>query len=109
MLDPKYIKENPDKVKKAMKNRGLNADKIIDKIIYLGKQMIVEQEGKNKLKKLSEEIANLEGEERAVKIAEVKKTKERVNNGGSEKERQRLLAKLPNIPRDDVKVGNIKK
>lgn len=105
MLDPKYIKENVDKVKEAMQSRGFDADKKIDRIAALGKDIMSEQENASKINKLSEEIANLEGEDRAAKIAEVKELKEKMGDSGAEKERQDLLAELPNIPKEDVKAG----
>lgn len=105
MLDSKYIKENVDQVKEAMKSRGFNANKKIDRIIELGKEIMEDQEKANKINKISEEIANLKGEARAEKIMEVKQIKEEIASDKLAEKRLSLLKELPNIPKKDVKVG----
>ncbi len=105
MLDPKYIKENVDQVKTAMKSRGFNADKKIDRIIELGKEIMAAQEESSRINKISGEIAKLTGEARAAKIMEVKKTKKNLASNKLVDKRESLLKELPNIPKVDVKIG----
>lgn len=105
MLDPKYIKENSDEVKQSMKSRGLDANKKIDRIIALGKQIMKSQEDAGNLNKLSAEIALLKGKEKENKIKEVKKIKEKMAANKLIDERTNLIQELPNIPQKDVKVG----
>jgi len=101
MLDIKFIRENPEKVKEACKNKNITVD--VDKVLELDKkkrELLTQVEQlrsqQNKLgkdnreegKKLKEEIKKLEPE-----LAEIEK-----NLTG-------LLLQVPNVPLDDVPVG----
>ena len=101
MIDIKIIRDNPDKVKKAIRNKGADID--IDKILELDKkrrgliqeieQMKANQkklgkEQMDKAKNLKEEIKNLEPELEKI-----------------EKEFNELFLQIPNLPLDDVPIG----
>ena len=76
MLDLKFIRENPDKVKKAVEDRGIKLD--IDSLLNLDKEkraLLTESEQlKNKRNVASDEIAALKREGKPVndKIDEMK-------------------------------------
>jgi len=113
MLDIKFIRENSEAVKEAVKNKKANID--IDKFLSL------DQERKNTLisvEKLraernnsSEEIKNVtDKSEREEKIEAVKVLKEELNQQENklqeaEEAIQKIILQIPNIPLKDVKVG----
>lgn len=107
MLDPKYIRENPGKVKAALEKRGADQS-IVDNflsadIAWREKNVLVEnkraeQKKSSKvkptpeilsgLKKLAEEIKNLENEAKLY-----------------EQKQQEILLLIPNIPDESTPVG----
>ena len=102
MLDIKFIRNNPEKVRDACKKRGVDLD--IEKIVSLDakkRELLQEIESmkaeQNKLGK--EDIAKAQ----ALK-ADIK-TKEPLLKEVDE-ELQKLLLLLPNIPQEDVPTGN---
>ena len=101
MLDIKFIRENPEKVKEACKNKQVVCD--IDKILQLDqerKELLQEIEGlkarQNKLGKA--DIAEAQGLKQQVKAQEPALK-------SVEEELSRLLLEVPNIPLPDVPVG----
>ncbi|HTP57239.1 MAG TPA: serine--tRNA ligase [Candidatus Paceibacterota bacterium] len=100
MLDIKFIRENPDTVKQAMKNRGvdvdidaiLNADQVrLDVLQRLEERRSAHKKGtapSDDLKKEKQEIRELEERLRTAEDAV-----------------DAALAPLPNIPLDDTPVG----
>lgn len=101
MLDIKYIRENPEKVKEACRSRGVVCD--VKKILELDSQkrkLLQEIEGiraqQNKLSK--DEIPQAQALKGEVKAKEpvFRETEEQL---------QKLLLELPNIPLPDVPVG----
>ena len=116
MLDIKVIKENPEKVKQAVKNRKGNLDVEIDELLKIDDRrreitgeveaMKAKQNAASKLipqyKKEGKDIASL--------MAEMKELSEKVKAGNAElselEQRQReLLLCIPNIPHESVPVG----
>jgi len=101
MLDIKFIRENPNKVKEACKKKQVNVD--VDKILELDKKrrdFLQKIEGlraqKNKLGK--EDI------EKAKEIkSEIEKTEPLLKD--IEKKYNELMSQVPNIPFEDVPVG----
>ena len=115
MLDLKFIRENPEKVKEAVKNKNEKAD--IDEILQVDKErrevLSRTEELKAERNKVSQEIGRLKkaGENADEIIAkmksvsdEIKELDEQVRNL-SEKLNS-LLAWVPNIPHKSVPVGN---
>lgn len=114
MLDVKYVRQNPDKVRAALENRGATAD--LDEFLKLDedrRNLLFEVE---KLKSLrnqeSEEIARKKkagepSDELIVRMKEVsqniKEMDEKVST--TEADLQRILLTIPNIPDDSVPVG----
>src|SRR3989338_519990 len=110
MLDIKFIRENPDKVKEACKNKnvdlsGLSVDWFID--------------SEKEKRTIQAEIENLRAEQNRISrggkdneslISQAKELKERIKNlepklSLLEAELKNFLLSLPNIPFDDVPVG----
>ncbi len=114
MLDIKFIRENPDIVKKAIKDRGMSAD--VDLAIKLDSErraLIVEVEQlKNKKNVVSGEIAKLLKEKQdagnliadmkvnSQKIGEIDKKVEEINQKLTD-----ILYIIPNIPHSSIPIG----
>jgi seryl-tRNA synthetase len=114
MLDVKYVRQNPDKVRTALENRGATAD--LDKFLKLDEErrnLLFEAE---KLKSLrnqeSEEIARKKkmGESADEQIARMKEVSQKIKEmdekiSQTEAELQNILLTIPNIPDDSVPIG----
>ena len=114
MLDLKFIRDNPDKVKKACENRGKPAD--IDGLLALDekrRRSLKETEDIKRNKNIaSDEIAKLMREKRdaKAKIAEMKAISEKEKSldeeiRAVEKDIQAALYNIPNLPHESVPVG----
>ncbi|OGZ66026.1 MAG: serine--tRNA ligase [Candidatus Staskawiczbacteria bacterium RIFCSPHIGHO2_02_FULL_43_16] len=115
MLDIKFIRENPEKVKKACVDKNISVD--VDTFLELDKKargFQVEIENlraeRNKLTK-NDIAATLkageprpDGREKGRELKEKLKTLEE-SFAGADKERTDLHKKIPNIPVEDVPVG----
>ncbi|MBI1863932.1 serine--tRNA ligase [Candidatus Woesebacteria bacterium] len=104
MLDIQFIRENPDEVKKGISSKNINPN-LVDKLLKLDetrKSLILEIENlrsqRNKIAK--EGKASIEGK----KIKDELKTKE-PELEKIEKEYKKTLFEIPNLPKDDVKIG----
>jgi seryl-tRNA synthetase len=105
MLDIKFIRENLEKVKKGIQNRGVNID--IDRFLKLDERR----------RKLIKEIENLKQEKNKLDKNSIKKAqniKTRIKKiepefEKIEKEFQELMFQIPNLPLDDVPVGKDEK
>ncbi len=103
MLDIKLIRDNPEKVKEALKRRGLNAELAEKFLLSDGqwRQLTKElDDGRAELNKASAAKDLKKGRELKARI---KKQEERIKE--IEKERDGLLELFPNIPADDVPEG----
>jgi len=114
MLDIKVIRENPQKVKEGVKKKGVDA-KIVDDLLF------VDQERRKKIKeienlrakrnKISKQIGTETNEEIKQKLLKeskkISKKLEKLEKELKEKTEifQQLLIELPNLPFDDVPVG----
>lgn len=114
MLDVKYVRQNPDKVRSALESRGITAD--LDKFLKLDEErrnLLFEAE---KLKSLrnqeSEEIARKKkmGESVDKQIARMKEVSQKIKEmdekiSQTEAELQNILLTIPNIPDNSVPIG----
>ena len=103
MLDIKLIRDHSDKVKEAMKKRGMNGGKV-DEFLK------VDGQWREATKNLDEARAELNKASEARDAAKGKKLKEKVKLleaelAALEKSRDALLELFPNIPADDVPEG----
>lgn len=114
LLDPKFIRENPDLVKKAMANRGEDVD--IDAFLDLDEKRrnyIAEAERlKNKRNTVSQEIARLKRDKQDASklIEEMKEVSKTIKEYDEklqqiEEELQSILMNIPNIPHSSVPIG----
>lgn len=112
MLDIKLIRKNPNRVKEAAKNKGVDVD--IDKLLKIDNdssydllQLETLRRQKNEANKI---IPNLKGKEKEKKLKEMKDIDLKADKLGKSYKASNvkfieLALKLPNLPADDVKVG----
>lgn len=112
MLDIKFIRENPDKVKKALRDRGADFD--LDYFLGLDERRrakIVEvDEMRARQNEFADEIARASAEARAEKIGESRALKEKLGHAEFElkvldEEFGELIRKIPNMPDSEAPVG----
>ncbi len=114
MLDIKFIRENPDKVKQAMKNRGWDDSElsIVDDVLQIDKERRRIQQELDSLKaeknKASKQIGAGGNKEKI--IEEMRKIDARCDELEQKMKHLSdkfiyLLYKIPNIPTDDTPVG----
>jgi seryl-tRNA synthetase len=112
MLDIKYIRDNPDKIKKAveLKKLDLNVDELLD-VDSKRRDLIAELEGlQNTKNEFSKIIGGLAPEERQVKLLEMKEVDSRATQTKAELEKVLeqyfvLMAKVPTVPAEDTPIG----
>lgn len=112
MLDIKFIRENVDVVKKATRDKRFDVD--IDRLVELDsrrRDLLYESEQKRaRRNEVASEIPKASNEERPALIEEGKALKARVSEieeelGAVTEEYERLLLMVPNVPLDEVPVG----
>jgi len=114
MLDIKFIKENPDLVKKSIKNRGLKLD--LDNLITLDdsrRKILSELENlRGQKNKANEEITALlkSKKDAKEKISSMKTVAEKIDQledklKGLDNELDKITLNIPNIPHATVPVG----
>lgn len=111
MVDPKFVRENPDKIKTMLSNgRGDSTKVDVDKWLKLDqerKDLTQEKEKLNQerntiaqLGKTDPEAARVKGKELKERIANIEKVLLEVNH-----EWQNILDWMPNVPYDEVPKG----
>ena len=112
MLDIKFIRENPDVIKEAVKKRGMHFD--VDFLLGSDEKrraaILERDELRAKQNAISDAIAKLGSDEREKKIKESKALKESLLEAekrvaATEEEFSELMHRLPNIPHPDVPEG----
>lgn len=114
MLDPKFIRSNPDLVKEALAKRKENVD--IDEFLALDekrREYIAESEQlKNKRNTVSQEIARLKREKQDASelIKQMQEVSKQIKEYDEklqkvEEELESILMTIPNIPHPSVPVG----
>jgi len=119
MLEAKFIRENPDIVKEALKNRS-DKPELVDKFLkvdqtrrdLLQEVETLKREKNEASKKIGELIKQKKDAESAKE--EVKKISEKINKldktlGETEKEYKALLEMIPNMPHESVPIGKNEK
>ncbi|MBI1919301.1 serine--tRNA ligase, partial [Candidatus Microgenomates bacterium] len=109
MLDIKFIRENPQIVKKAAENKGYPVD--IDHVLEIDKKhrelsSAVQQlrEERNRLSKAASNAVDNKNIEEGKKLKEKLEREEHALKA-VEEELNEWLLKIPNIPKKDVKIG----
>ena len=115
MIGIRFIRENPEKVKEAVKNRGYEAD--VEEFLKVDEKYLANLQKAEKLKH-QRNVASLEirklkvaGKSAAAKIKEVKEIPAKIKklDDGIKKTKEMMdsiLTAIPNIPADDVPVGD---
>lgn len=116
MLDIKVIRENPDRVKKAMETRNMNLDKEIDELLSIDekrrKTLYDAESLKSEQNKLNKQIPALkkEGKDTSELFSKMREMSDQISNYNKRltelEEKQRdILLSVPNIPHESVPVG----
>lgn len=115
MLDTKLLRNNPDAVKKALKNRGADAS-LVDKFVELDadwrKVNAEVDELKARRNKISDQIAEMKKkkEDSSKIIAEMKQASARIKEldekrRAEEEKTKSILLEMPNTPHHSVPLG----
>ncbi len=114
MLDIKFIRSNPDKIKKALKDRGMDFD--LDKLLSIDEErrkLLQEvEELRNKRNTVSQQIGKKkkQGEDASELIAEMKSVGERIKLleeklKDTVEQFNSLILEIPNVPHESVPIG----
>lgn len=118
MLDVNYIRENPEKVKQAMRNKGEDKIEVVEEVLNVDEQWrsLVEEtdnlrnESNTKAKKIGQLMSQGDEEEAQEIIEYTSKLKEDIQEKEEKlrslkKARKDLLLQIPNVPHETVPVG----
>lgn len=116
MLDIKIIRENPDKVKAALKTRNADYDSYIDEILEIDekrRKLSTETDAlKAEQNKVSKQIPIMKknGENTDAVMAEMKEISEKIKNDNAviselEAKQRDTLLRIPNIPSETTPIG----
>jgi len=114
MLDPKWVRENPDQVKAAGRLKRIPSDDNVDEFLAVDEQLravLPEVEGlRAEQKRLGKRVGGASPEEREKLIAQQRELKDALTElGNRERElkarRDEIALLLPNIPAPDVPEG----
>lgn len=112
MLDIKFVRDNPDKVKKALHDRGADFD--LDYFLGLDERRRAKIQEVDDLRarqnEFADAISKVPASERAIKIEESRALKDRLGHAEFElkvleEEFDGLMRRLPNIPLPEVPIG----
>lgn len=117
MLDIKFVRANPDKVKAAVKSRNGNLDAVVDELLEIDekrRELTAQVESMKAEQNIaSKQIPSYkkEGKDISELMARMKTISEKIKEDDSElsslEDRQKvLLLNLPNIPHESVPVGH---
>ena len=116
MLDIKIIRENPDKVKAALKTRNADYDSYLDEILEIDekrRKLSTETDAlKAEQNKVSKQIPIMKknGENTDAVMAEMKEISEKIKNDNAviselEAKQRDTLLRIPNIPSETTPIG----
>ncbi len=112
MLDIKFIRENVEAIKEAVKNKNINLD--IDELLALDVQRLAQMQNIENLQaeknKLNELIPSAQGDEKAAVLEQGKNVKEKLAIAQPEFEKTKeqfeaLMVKVPNLISADTPIG----
>lgn len=118
MLDINFIKDNPDLVKKGMKDKGEKQTELVDSVIdadeswrtLVQKVETLRSESNTKSKQIGKLMGQGKKDEANAIIRETSRMKDEIKELESEmnqlrEERDNLLLRIPNVPHESVPVG----
>ncbi len=116
MLDIKFVRENPEKVKEAVKSRNGNLDSFIDKLLYTDERrrglISTVEKMKAKQNTVSKEIPKLKksGSDVSEIMREMKELSDKISGYNTdinmlEKKQLEMLLSIPNVPNESVPKG----
>ena len=114
MLDLKFIRENPELVKKGIESK--NEKNRVDDLLQLDKQrrdiLVVSEELKAKRNQVSQEVGKLKkaGQDASAIVAKMKEVSDKIKDydeklASVEEELNNLLMYIPNLPHESVPLG----
>lgn len=114
MLDIKFIRENPDLVKKGIEAK--NEKNRVDEVIELDKKrreiLVVSEELKSRRNQVSQEVGKLKksGQDTTIIVAEMKEVSDKIKEyddklASIEEELGSILMYIPNMPHKSVPIG----
>lgn len=114
MLDLKFIRENPELVKKGIEAK--NEKSRVDEVLELDKQrreiLVLSEQLKAKRNQVSQEVGKLKkaGKDTTSIVAEMKEVSDKIKEfddklASIEEELNNLLTYIPNIPHESVPIG----
>ncbi len=114
MLDPKWVREHPDEVKRAGRLKRMPCDRVVDDFLEVDgrlREILPEVEGlRAEQKAAAKRIGRAEPSARAELAARQREIKERIKALSAEERelrtrREALLLRMPNLPAPDVPEG----
>ena len=116
MLDIKIIRDDPNRIKIAVRNRNMNLDDKIDEVLNIDEKrrtLISESEKiKSEQNSLNKEIPRLKksGEDISDLMVKMKEMSQKVSEYNTkisemEKKQREILLSIPNIPHESVPIG----
>ncbi len=116
MLDIKLIRDNPDKVKVAMRSRNKDMDALVDEVLAIDVKrrelMTATDDMKREQNTASRDIPRIkkEGGDIGVIMTKMNKIKESIKNNDAtlaelESKQQLIMFEFPNLPHESVPVG----
>ncbi len=116
MLDIKFVRENPEKVKEAVKSRNGDLDSFIDKLLYTDERrrglISTVEKMKAKQNTVSKEIPKLKksGSDVSEIMREMKELSDKISGYNTdinmlEKKQLEMLLSIPNVPNESVPKG----
>ena len=118
MLDVQTLRDHPDRVRQAMRDKGAGDPEIVDRVLEVDEQRRAAQtelqEAQTELNKSSKQIGQLMGQgkrdEAQALIQRTSELKQRVKELEDEpkrldEEQRRLMLEIPNLPHPSVPVG----
>jgi len=113
MIDPRILRDDPDRVRAAQAKRGLSDD-VVDRAISADsarRRAIVEYEARRgEQKQMGKQVAAAQGEDKQALLAQVKDLAAEVKRlesvqGEAEQEWREALLSIPNLAADDAPAG----
>lgn len=116
MLDIKFVRSNPEKVRQALNNRN-SSDELLNEFLKVDEErrekLVVVETLKSQRNTASEEIGKLKkaGQDAEKKVLEMREVSQKIKELDDElreieEKQQQLILSIPNSPHESVPIGN---